>query len=112
MNLPQFIQEKREEFDKKFTYPKGHTMHEILRSGIRREDIEIFFESCLTQLVEKMEDELKHESLKDECKKDASTCPVHMREVRGAHNYGLKVGFRAVLRRIHLFKTGEEHTGV
>lgn len=89
MNLPTYIKEKRAEFDSKFF---AETYGDLRTS--ERDAIPVFLESVLTQLVEKMEEELAGDlehpefcRVRGEQYKECAKCYVS--------------------RRIQLFKTGE-----
>lgn len=47
-------QEWEEKFDKKFTYPKGHLLDELLRSGLKEQMIKDFIHQTLTEERERI----------------------------------------------------------
>lgn len=110
MNLPTYIKEKRAEFDPRCRMMDGFLYY-------REEDAIAFLETCLTQLVEKMEEESpKTQITNTEEIRAAMEGAVFLKdedyETIRQMNLRWNECVAETRRRFHLFKTGEEHTGV
>lgn len=108
-----FIQSQLEAFDKASNIPLEITCHKCggwndddsMEEGTAVVDttplqplLSSSLNAAIAHGVRMAMEKVNIERMNEDNKKDAATCPVYVREVREAHNYGLKVGFDAVKR--------------